>query len=99
MHRIKTFTLGLGMDGRQQRANMIEDYTEEWDAGLIYINTGPGAHTPLVPSLSWCVCARELMTGKRFDSLLQPPLPSTLLAPDKNGALLIFFRVFSFFLI
>lgn len=74
------------MDGRQQRANMIEDYTEEWDAALIYINIGPVAHTPLVPSLSFCVCARELVIGQRFDSLLQQPLPSTLLAPDKNSA-------------
>lgn len=59
--------------------------------GLIYINIGPGAHTPLVPSPSFCACARELMIGKRFDSLLQPPLPSTLLAPEKNSASLMFF--------
>lgn len=46
---------------------------------------------PRCPRLLSAVCARELMIGKRFDSPLQPPRPSTVLVPDRNRASLMWF--------
>lgn len=64
----------LATAGRQQRANMIEDYTEERDASLIYINIGPElSHPPRCPLFLSAVCAREIVIGKRFDSLSSKP--------------------------